>query len=41
MIAPVEEKTTIKTVFGIRDRHGRVIAEHVRYDSADGTKQLL
>lgn len=39
MVAEVEAKRS--TVYGIRDRHGRVVAEHVRYDNADGTKQVL
>lgn len=40
-LAEKQLTTETTTVYGIRDRHGRVVAEHVRFDNADGTKQVL
>ena len=42
MVAGIEERTSERvTVYTVRDRHGRVVAEYVRRDKADGTKQVL
>ncbi len=43
MVTRVETETTTETetVYRLRDRHGRVVAEHVRFDKVDGTKQVL